>query len=394
MFKEIIIKDFFSFKGEHHIILNSGVNLLLGINGSGKTSFLRALEFLYESVCGIGLNDLIAKWGLFTSIHNFSSGNESDSFQLSYIFDKDVLNGIAGTNFFNQDLNYSVSVKPVGLGQNYVLDERLTSDDGKFKFFEFNNGTGRLKILGHGHNETEPIESLSSFELVLHQIKDPVHYSYIDYLQKAIRYMSLYSIFDVSSESDVRKPEKMPVSMRLNRKGTNIAILLSSLKNNDYESFISINKAISKVNRVYSEIDTAYNAGTLSLMLREKGLRMAVDSQHISDGTLQFLLMSSIFLNSARGFVVGMDEPERGLHPDMVVTIADMIKLASKTSQIIIATHSPLLLNEFSLDDVLVFEKDNNDNSTKVSILDKDDYDDDALPGQLWLEGKIGGKRW
>lgn len=393
MIKEIIVSDFFSFKGEHHIKLKSRVNILLGINGSGKTSFLRTLEFLYESVCGIGLNNLIAKWGLFATIHNFSTGNNSDSFKIAYVFDKDVLNGVAGYTFFEKDVKYSIAVKPVGLGQNYILNESLTSDDGELIYFEFNNGTGRLNILGKDQ-KSQPVESLSTFELVLHQIKDPVHYSYIDYIQKAIGTLSLYSIFDVSSDSEVRRPEKMPVTERLNRKGTNIAILLSTLKNNDYASFSAINKSISDVNRVYSELDTAYNAGTLSLVLREKGLDMAIDSQHISDGTLQFILMSSIFLNKARGFVVGMDEPERGLHPDMIVSIADMIKKASKTSQIVIATHSPLLLNEFSLDDILVFEKSSDDNSTQVSMLDSDDFDEDALPGQLWLDGQIGGKRW
>lgn len=39
MIKELIIRDFFSFKGEHTIDLNAGVNILVGVHGSGKTSF-------------------------------------------------------------------------------------------------------------------------------------------------------------------------------------------------------------------------------------------------------------------------------------------------------------------------------------------------------------------
>jgi len=75
---------------------------------------------------------------------------------------------------------------------------------------------------------------------------------------------------------------------------------------------------------------------------------------------------------------------------------AEMIKYAAKDSQIIIATHSPLLLNQFELEDVLVFEKDEN-NSTivkKVSENDFPNWEGDFLPGQMWLLGQIGGKRW
>ena len=54
MIKAIITQDFFSFKGENRIELNDGINILLGINGSGKTTFLNAFRLLYEGVAGIG----------------------------------------------------------------------------------------------------------------------------------------------------------------------------------------------------------------------------------------------------------------------------------------------------------------------------------------------------
>ena len=60
------------------------------------------------------------------------------------------------------------------------------------------------------------------------------------------------------------------------------------------------------------------------------------------------------------------------------------------------ATHSPLLLNDFELEDMLVFEKDE-DNSTIVKRYFEEDfpqYEGSLLPGQLWLNGEIGGKRW
>jgi predicted ATPase len=125
-------------------------------------------------------------------------------------------------------------------------------------------------------------------------------------------------------------------------------------------------------------------------------MNRAIGALHISDGTLRFLLLESIFYNPQRGNIVAIDEPERGLHPDMIRSVAEMIKYAANSTQIIVATHSPHLLNQFELDDVLVFEKDE-DNSTIVKSISEDDFSDwegDYLPGQMWLLGQIGGKRW
>ena len=80
----------------------------------------------------------------------------------------------------------------------------------------------------------------------------------------------------------------------------------------------------------------------------------------------------------------------------MINTIGELIKQASKNTQLIIATHSPLLLNSFDIDDILIFEK-NHENETKVVIKSSDQFDKwsgDYLAGQAWLQGLIGGKRW
>ena len=132
------------------------------------------------------------------------------------------------------------------------------------------------------------------------------------------------------------------------------------------------------------------------MMLREQHLSKSVSIEHISDGTLRYLLLLSILFNPERGSIVCIDEPETSLHPDMINTISEAIKQASRETQLIISTHSPLLLNAFELDDILIFEK-NTDNETTVSRKSMDEFDewvDDFLVGQAWLQGLLGGKRW
>ena len=108
------------------------------------------------------------------------------------------------------------------------------------------------------------------------------------------------------------------------------------------------------------------------------------------------MLLMSIFYTTERNLLLYIEKQEACLHPDMIRSVAKMMKNADKASQIIVATHSPLLLNSFELDDILVFEK-NELNETIINRYSEADFEDregDLLPGQMWLNGEIGGKRW
>uniref|UniRef100_A0AAU6WU69 AAA family ATPase n=1 Tax=Chryseobacterium endophyticum TaxID=1854762 RepID=A0AAU6WU69_9FLAO len=113
---------------------------------------------------------------------------------------------------------------------------------------------------------------------------------------------------------------------------------------------------------------------------------------NLSDGTLRFLLQMAIYHNPNKGSLISLDEPEIGLHPDMISTICDSIIETSENTQYFIATHSPLILNGFRQEHILIFDKDEN-NHTVVKYLNKEKYEGIPL-GQLWMSGNIGGVRW
>ena len=132
------------------------------------------------------------------------------------------------------------------------------------------------------------------------------------------------------------------------------------------------------------------------MWLEEDGLNRAVSPIHISDGTLKFLCLMTILYNPYRGILVCIDEPELGLHPDMINTLYEAIEFAARTSQIIVSTHSSHLLNYFEIEQVRVFEKDEN-NATIVNQFSKElfaGWQQKFQLGKAWREGVIGGKRW
>ena len=400
MIKELIVRDFFSFKGEHTIELNIGVNILVGVNGSGKTSFLNAITMLYEGIAGGGLSSLFRQWGSYNAIVNACGEVKPDCFSVTYVFDADVLRKVVSASPFKKDVYYKITVFPIGDGTNYTLCETLYSEDNKgkkktFSYLEFRNGIGQISVRTKSGIEVEKYDDgmLSAQELVLRQITDPQRYLPSFVVREAISAIAGYSKFNFDQ---VRQPADANDVKRLISTGENLSHLLSNLNNNYTFQYEKIIECLSDINPNFTGIGYNVFGSRLYLSLREKNLSHAIDALHMSDGTLKYLLLLSIFHNPQRGTLVCVDEPESCLHPDMIRSVAKMMKRAAMTSQIIVATHSALLLNAFELDDILVFEK-NDKNETQIIRYSEDDFgdrEDELLPGQLWLNGEIGGKRW
>ena len=73
MIKAIKLENFFSFGKCEEIELNSDINILVGINGSGKSNFLKAIRLLYDGIAGVGFEKIFLKdWGGFNTVANFN----------------------------------------------------------------------------------------------------------------------------------------------------------------------------------------------------------------------------------------------------------------------------------------------------------------------------------
>jgi predicted ATPase len=94
---------------------------------------------------------------------------------------------------------------------------------------------------------------------------------------------------------------------------------------------------------------------------------------------------------------VCLEEPELGLHPDAIRTLAELLTLASERMQLIVTTHSDALVDQFTEapDSVIVFEKE--EGETEMRRLKKERlaaWLKRYTLGQLWRTGEIGGNRW
>jgi len=408
MISKITLENFFSFRHPTTIELNPDINILVGINGSGKSNFLKAIHLLQESIIGNGLETVFLKeWSGFNAVINFNQ-QQQDYIKLSFEFDKNVIKNVmqkGGYPFPNNPI-YEISIFPAGMTSYYLKEKRYTSgikpDDNDFIYMEMDNAQGVISTREGGKVGIQryPQENnqlnFRSTEPVLRQISDPDRFYPLFTLKRALEALSVYYYFDTSINSSIRQPAGYGTETKLLPDGQNLMTILNNTKNNHPFNYEKIEEAIRKINPYFKDINFAFLGSKLYLVLREKYLSRSVSIEHISDGTLRYLLLLSILFNPERGYLVCIDEPETRLHPDMINTIAQAMKQTSNSTQLIIATHSPLLLNSFEIDDILIFEK-NQDNETKVVVKSPDEFDEwseDYLAGQAWLQGLIGGKRW
>ncbi len=408
MISKITLENFFSFRHPTLIELNPDINILVGINGSGKSNFLKAIHLLHESIVGNGLESVFLKeWSGFNSVSNFNQP-EKDAIKLSFEFDKNVIKNVMqkGGYPFPSNPIYEISIFPAGTTSYYLKEKlyskRIKPDDFDFIYMEMDNVQGIISTREGGKvgfqkypQENSPI-NFKSTEPVLRQISDPDRFYPLFTLKRALEALSIYYYFDTSVNSSIRQPAGYGTEKKLLSDGQNLMTILNNTKNNHPLHYDKIEEAIRKINPHFKDINFAFLGSKLYLVLREKFLSRSVSIEHISDGTLRYLLLLSVLFNPEQGCLVCIDEPETSLHPDMINTIGEAMKQASNSTQLIIATHSPLLLNSFDIDDILIFEK-NHDNETKVVVKSPDEFDEwseDYLAGQAWLQGLIGGKRW
>ncbi len=398
MFKNITLENFFSFGKPTTLALNTKVNVLVGINGSGKSNFLKAIYLLSEAIEDKGFkNVFLGKWGGFVNVPHF--GGNKEEICLTYEFDKQIFKHKSFEKY-NNNVHYEIKIKAIG-NSMYYLNELITVKNKTTNEIEklLISENDEISFLNQKENSSEVYETFHTndkTELALQIVENLEKHPILFELKKIIESLKFYDRFDTSSNSKLRQYASFSIEKSLNQNGDNLITLLNNFDCEEIEVFDKIAEYLEKINPHFRDFKFNYFGSKILLALREKCLNRTIIFEQISDGTLQYLLLLSIFLNPERGSVVCIDTPEIGLHPDMIHAISELISYASENTQMIITTHSPTLLNIFELNSLRVFEKDDK-NETIISHKSENDLPATAnnqTLGDLWVGGLLGGKRW
>lgn len=397
MIRSIRFSNFFSL-AEQEIKL-TGMNALVGINGAGKSNVIKALKVLKAVITDGEITDLfINQWGGFDAVRYMGNTDFENSIQIEYEFDPDVL-GQYGYHF-QEPVYYRIRFHKVASSQNFYICESFHTKTHKgkpnYRYLQMDKGKGFVREGRSNDQETVSYELDNASESILSQLVDKDRYYQIYTLREAIKDIAIYTNFDTTAKSAIRKPVQPGYTNRLLPDGSNLPQVLNSIKVNDKYSYERITNTLTLVNPNFRGLDFNFLGTSIELLLDEKVLNRAVHVTHISDGTLRYLCLLAIIFNPRRGRLVCIDEPEVGLHPDMISELMQAISVSADGTQYILSTHSDHILNQLSVVDVVVLEKDEN-NQTQVKVFRDDDYVEWAAQystGTLWRNGDLGGNRY
>ncbi len=231
---------------------------------------------------------------------------------------------------------------------------------------------------------------------ILSQRRDPERYPELTFLADEFSKISLYREWNLGREIPARRPQSadLPPNFLL-PDARNLALVLHNLTKTSAKH----EEVISYLRRFYEHarfIKTEIVGGTLQLYVEEEGGRL-ISSSRLSDGTLRFLCLLAILCHPAPPPVIGIEEPELGLHPDILPTIADLLRVASERTQLFVTTHSDALVSALSdvPESILVCER--MPHGTTIERLQPEQLKvwlEDYRLGEIWRMGEIGGNRW
>lgn len=217
-----------------------------------------------------------------------------------------------------------------------------------------------------------------------------------------LRGCRVFQFHDTSKEAKIRNSGYINDGDFLRNDGGNLAAFLYAMKQREggekyYERIV---RYVSLVMPQFGDFvlsPSARNENYILLNWREKHSDFLFGPHQISDGSLRFMALAALLLQpqSSLPSVIILDEPELGLHPSAISMLSGMIKTASRNAQVILATQSTRLIDEFDVENIVVVERDESQQSSVFKLLDAEklkDWLERYSMSELWEKNVIGGK--
>jgi predicted ATPase len=384
------------------------LNILIGPNGSGKSNLIEILRLL----------SMLPEKEPWSTVLQTGGADEwlwqggRDQNPRASVTAKIQWDMPHNERFANEPLVYEYEI---GLDRFQTLfqvaNESLRMADRTDGHHDLNTefvrrgAQGELHVRMSSQNEPLPLFELVSDRSVLSQIADRqlLEVGLARSLPEIIQIRDFFDRFEFhqdwefGADLSARDPVLAGQSVdRLEESGLNLAQMVAHFKSFNRSAFERMNELMSRFSGDFKSLDVRLYGANLQLAVQEEG-GVSTSAYRLSDGTLRWIALLTILLNPNPAPVTCLDEPELGLHPDAIHTLADLLVEASTRTQLIVTTHSDALLDAFTETPEVVCVCEKIEGSTVIRRLDKEQLKvwlKDYSLGHLWMSGEIGGNRW
>ena len=386
LINSIELNSFLSFGESSEVVTLGALNVVIGPNGSGKSNLLESIELLRGAPRDL-TTPIRDGGGVRDWLWKGSKAPATASLEAVVRYPKG-----------RQALRYRLAFTEVG--QRFELvDERIEDElaqPGKpqpYFYYKFQNGHAVLNVRGNErrlqHEDIDPSQS------ILSQRRDPDQYPEITYLGQTLSKIRLYREWSFGRYTAPRLPQKADLpNDTLEADCSNLGLVLNRLRR-DSTVKAKLLKALQALYEGIDDYDVQIEGGTVQVFFHE-GTR-SIPATRLSDGTLRYLCLLAILCHPDPPPVVCIEEPELGLHPDILPLIGDLMKEASERCQLIVTTHSNVLVDSMTDRPETVLIAAKQQSGTTLHRLDEKQIKpwlEKYRLGTLWARGDIGGTRW
>lgn len=336
--KTLILENFRGFSRE--AVHFDNPTFLVGRNGSGKSNLLDALIFLTQAMVFTPSGLIGERGGIGAVVHR---ANSRRSPQDDPIFGLGVLLGPVDQVWSQARYAFQIEAKANGRFGCQIAREQcvIHTHAGDQIWFERTPEKSRTNVEGLS---PQPV----SDRLALPLLGSDARFAG---LFRHLLSMRLCSI----TPNRVHGGSSPLYSDALDREGGNTASVLREIGQNRGEDMNRINEIMRTLLPVHKQVDVKEYGGRLELEFQQQHddetEGWTLNALSMSDGTLRVLgLLATVYQNFAPT-LLAVEEPEASIHPAALEIVLDVLRHASRRSQVLVTTHSPEILDADWIED-------------------------------------------
>ena len=322
------------------------LELLVGANGSGKSALFEFLKFLRDGIYQDIPPEIIAG----------SIGQEifhrpgPDRFWWSVEID------------FRQTYPLRYQGQLDGpIGRTRVSFERVLTVPPKntsaLVFLDMNGSNGVIRN-ETGKHEAQQVQLGRPNQLALGTISNPALVT-LSQLRDHIINWRFYSSFNIDNNL-IRRPVAIEQEPLLREDGGNLSAVLFYLLSEQPHAFADLQTVLrTTVPGFHGLTVKARGRGEVMTFWQEGGIDDELSLADLSDGTLRLLCWAVLGVHQKPPTLIGIDEPDQGLHPRTLPILAGLFQKASEHTQVLLATHASYFLTQFPLEQMAIMRKQN-----------------------------------
>ncbi|MCY4437473.1 MAG: AAA family ATPase [Chloroflexi bacterium] len=390
LIRTVQLENILSYGPSTPVLQLEPLNVIVGPNASGKSNFLEALAILAAAPRDLQ-EPLRVGGGVVEWLWKGSEESPKATIEVTV------------ENLWNEPLRYRLSFSQ--FFARFVLKDEAIEDEHSRSpgtspafYYQYRDGNPVIRVDGEPSSERQLKREDVKFEQsILSQLRNPGFLSGLERLTHTFEGIRIYREFPLGHNSPLRRPQQADlIQDYLLEDGSNLAAVLSYLLNQPATKSRILDH-IQDFHRPVQDILAALLGGSIQVSFHERGLYHPIPSIRLSDGTLRFLCLLAVLCHPNQPSVICIEEPETGLHPDVIPKLAKLLVEASERSQVIVTTHSDILVDALSDTPEAVVICEKVDGATQLRRLDADalkSWLEDYRLGELWTRGDLGGNVW